>query len=368
MIAASRRVATPELRCHRTRGAVSSLIRLPPRLVLAVLLAGVVLPRVAAAHFILQSPASWREQGKFGDPQKTGPCGDDDDAAAPTGIVTAFAPGETMTITIDEAIYHPGHYRVALAVSDRSELPSPPAVLEGEYSDCGSTDVQDPPLFPILADGMLVHDSEFSGPMSFQVTLPSDVTCTKCTLQVIEFMSSHGAPCFYHHCADISIQADAPTDCTTDGSCEDGNVCTANTCDTAAGACQSVDVSASCDDGDACTRDACDPIEACVATPISLAEASAGFLGSTNVPACANDDVPPAVGKLFQQADASVARAATAGAKATKLLNRARKRLRAAATKLGKASSKRVSDACRRALGDVVERARADVDCLRSSS
>jgi uncharacterized protein (TIGR03382 family) len=24
-------------------------------------------------------------------------------------------------------------------------------------------------------------------------------------LQVVEFMSSHGAPCFYHHCANIKI-------------------------------------------------------------------------------------------------------------------------------------------------------------------
>jgi hypothetical protein len=256
---------------------------------------------------------------------------------------------------------------VALAVNDRSELPPPPAVLEGKYSDCGSTDIQDPPVFPILADGMLVHDAEFTEPMSFQVTLPSDVTCTKCTLQVIEFMSDHDSPCFYHYCADISIQVDAPTDCTTDGSCEDGNACTANTCDTATGTCQSVDVSASCDDGDACTRDACDPVEACLATPVSLAEAGPAYLGSANVPACAGDDVPPAVGKLFQQADASVARAATSSAKASKLLNKARKRLRSAATKLGKASSQRVSEACRQALGDVVARARGDVDCLRSS-
>src|SRR5262249_1447752 len=36
--------------------------------------------------------------------------------------------------------------------------------------------------------------------------LPADVTCTQCTLQVLEYMSHHPAPCFYHHCADIAIQ------------------------------------------------------------------------------------------------------------------------------------------------------------------
>jgi hypothetical protein len=47
------------------------------------------------------------------------------------------------------------------------------------------------------------------------VTLPPNVTCSHCTLQVIEFMSDHGlnnpGGCFYHHCADISVgDAGAP--------------------------------------------------------------------------------------------------------------------------------------------------------------
>jgi MYXO-CTERM domain-containing protein len=61
---------------------------------------------------------------------------------------------------------------------------------------------------------MLEHTSAFSGPQSFTVTLPSNVSCpggagdgSICTLQVIEYMSNHGAPCFYHHCADITIGA-----------------------------------------------------------------------------------------------------------------------------------------------------------------
>ena len=35
----------------------------------------------ARAHFILQAPASWAEQGPLGDPQKSGPCGQDDPGA-----------------------------------------------------------------------------------------------------------------------------------------------------------------------------------------------------------------------------------------------------------------------------------------------
>jgi hypothetical protein len=167
-------------------------------------------PAPAHAHFLLVAPDSWMSQGPFGDPQKLGPCGDEGGGTA-TGKVTAFHPGEAIEITIDEKILHPGHYRVALAVEDRSELPPEPAVTAVGSDPCGNAEIQEPPIFPILADNMLPHTQPFDGPQTFMVTLPSDVTCTHCTLQVIEYMSNHGRPCFYHHCADISIQRDLET-------------------------------------------------------------------------------------------------------------------------------------------------------------
>jgi len=43
------------------------------------------------------------------------------------------------------------------------------------------------------------------------VTLPSNVRCTNCTLQVFQFMSQHAlnvpGGCFYHHCATINVVA-----------------------------------------------------------------------------------------------------------------------------------------------------------------
>lgn len=159
----------------------------------------------AEAHFVLKSPDSWNSQDALGSPQKLGPCGDD--GGTPTGKVTAYRAGDTVTITIDETIFHPGHYRVALAKS-RDQLPPEPPVTAGSTA-CGSTVIQDPPVFPVLADGALLHDKAFSAEQTIQVKLPSDLTCDKCTLQVIEFMSEHGlnnpGGCFYHHCADISI-------------------------------------------------------------------------------------------------------------------------------------------------------------------
>ena len=168
--------------------------------------AGVFVPPLAHAHFILVTPDSWMSQDSLGLPEKLGPCGDEG-GGTPTGKVTVFHPGQAISVTIDEVIFHPGHYRVALAVNDRSELPVEPTVTPNGGDPCGSAAIQNPPMFPILADNVLPHTQAFAGPQTFKVRLPADVTCTRCTLQVLEFMSSHPAPCFYHHCADISIQA-----------------------------------------------------------------------------------------------------------------------------------------------------------------
>ena len=164
---------------------------------------------LADAHFRLIAPGNWMVQSADGSPQKTGPCGNEA-PQTPTNMVTPFRPGDTITIQLEETVYHPGHYRVALAVNSPSELPAEPAVTAGSTA-CGSVPVQQNPVFPVLADGMLVHSQPFTTQQSFQVKLPTNVTCTACTLQIIEFMSSHGAPCFYHHCAKISIQ-DGATD------------------------------------------------------------------------------------------------------------------------------------------------------------
>jgi uncharacterized protein (TIGR03382 family) len=176
--------------------------------------AGVLAPRLSQAHFILQDPAAVQSQDVLGSPQKLAPCGGES-PAAPSGIVTPYHPGDTINISIDETIFHPGHYRIALAVNDRSELPAEPTVTPGVSTPCGSAPIEDPPVFPVLADGVLTHTEPFSEPQTIQVKLPKDVTCTHCTLQVLEFMSNHPlnnpGGCYYHHCADISIRAAGPS-------------------------------------------------------------------------------------------------------------------------------------------------------------
>ena len=168
---------------------------------------GLVAPQIAHAHFVLESPRNWAEQDNLGGPQKSGPCGQDDPQtpAVPTNAVTAFQAGQIITVTINEAVYHRGHYRVVLSTSGRAGLPADPTTTVP--GTCMALAIQDPPVFPVLADGVFPHQAPFDGPQSFQVTLPN-VACANCTLQVLEFMSTEiGASpnCFYHHCADITI-------------------------------------------------------------------------------------------------------------------------------------------------------------------
>lgn len=143
----------------------------------------------------------------IGNPQKAPPCGDDGTAVM-TNIVTPYQAGDTVTITIDETVFHPGHYRIALAVDDISELPDPPPVTPAD-TPCGSAPIQQPPVFPVLADGVFEHTEPFTEPQSIDVTIPDDVSCTNCTLQVIQFMSNHGlnnpGGCYYHHCAALAV-------------------------------------------------------------------------------------------------------------------------------------------------------------------
>ncbi|MCB9531472.1 MAG: lytic polysaccharide monooxygenase [Myxococcales bacterium] len=161
----------------------------------------------AHAHFVLVEPESYAEQSFLGDPQKNPPCGQFDEIAGPTGEVTTYVEGSTIDIVVSERIFHPGHYRVAIAETPE-ELPEEPPVTAGT-TDCGSTVIDPAPALPVLADGELLHDSAFTSDQTFSVQLPPGFTCENCTLQVIEFMSNHPlnnpGGCFYHHCATVSI-------------------------------------------------------------------------------------------------------------------------------------------------------------------
>jgi hypothetical protein len=171
----------------------------------------------ASAHFKLMEPASWLVENERGDPQKAGPCGGTNtDWGKPSYMVTKVTGGQKLHIKVQETVYHPGHYRVALAVNTPTELPPDPKTTTRD-SDRGpwsvSADIQNPLQIPVLADGLFVHSTRPSQPDVFEtdVELPN-INCKKCTLQVVQFMAEHAfnnpGGYSYHHCADLQITAD----------------------------------------------------------------------------------------------------------------------------------------------------------------
>jgi len=167
------------------------------------------LPVTARAHFTLVAPppASTSTNGGKGDP----PCGP---TAMPSNAVTAVTGGSKLTIKLNETVFHPGFYRVALSIKSRDELPLDNVVKDASGKilppagpgNSATAVYEENPVFPVLADNFFAHTTDmktFTG----EVTLPN-VNCDKCTLQVIEFMASHGPDYFYRHCADLKITAD----------------------------------------------------------------------------------------------------------------------------------------------------------------
>jgi len=169
----------------------------------------------ASAHIVLISPPSWVVEDSLGNPQKGAPCGGDDGLR--TGIISTYRAGSTIEVKWQEAVGHPGHFRIALA-RDRGDLFDP--VVETTNGD-GVTGVSltaaimDPPRYPVLMDGLFPRPLAFApeeDPFSVQVELPQ-MTCERCTLQVVQFMANHVPGYFYHHCADLRIvpaDADVP--------------------------------------------------------------------------------------------------------------------------------------------------------------
>jgi len=174
-------------------------------------------PRTAP-HFRLLEPVSWLIEDERGDPQKAGPCGgSNSDWGDPSYVVNQATGGSMLHLAVEETIYHPGHYRVALAVNSPTELPPDPETTtrEGERGPISvSAVIQDPPEIPVLVDGLWEHHERPAAGENFfeaDIRLPN-IDCEKCILQVVQWMAEHGfnnpGGYTYHHCAHVQITAD----------------------------------------------------------------------------------------------------------------------------------------------------------------
>jgi hypothetical protein len=189
------------------------------------LIAAAVFSTVVNAHFVLIQPAASLMQNRLGDPQKIGPCGGVSanpargtpaNPGVPSGAVTNVKGGTDLPLLVTESIFHPGHYRVALART-MAQLPKDPEVTvvqteQGPRSK--SAVIQNPTAPPILLDGIFPHTERPAAPQTFDTMIPiPNITCPTCVLQVIEFMAEHPGVAIdgghsYHHCATLNITAD----------------------------------------------------------------------------------------------------------------------------------------------------------------
>jgi hypothetical protein len=177
----------------------------------------------ADAHFVLVSPAASLVQNRLGDPQKTAPCGGVSanpgrgtaaNPGVPSGAVTSVKGGTNLPLLVQETIYHPGHYRVALART-AAQLPPDPVVTTAETEKgtrSQSAVIQNPPVAPVLLDGLFAHTERPTQNFEGQIPIPN-INCANCVLQVIEFMADHPGIAVdgghsYHHCAILNITAD----------------------------------------------------------------------------------------------------------------------------------------------------------------
>jgi MYXO-CTERM domain-containing protein len=189
-------------------------------------------PRAADAHFMLVSPTSWWTQASDGSPQKTAPCGNEAAAGqSASKVVTNVQPGQTVTVQVTATVAHPGWWRISLkqgasSTQTTTSLPDPAELgAAGSAQQCTPAFIDSPvwsTTQPVLADKLGIPASSpnstttvQSGTQTFNVTIPSNATCTSaapCTLQVVMFMTDHTYPtCNYHHCADIAFATSTGT-------------------------------------------------------------------------------------------------------------------------------------------------------------
>ncbi len=141
-------------------------------------------PSVANAHITQTFPATRTSA------QKQGPCGE---TGSVRGAEQVFEPGETITVTWDETVEHPGHYRIAFDV-DGENFPLP--------------NTPDDDFEVTLVDQ--IPDRNVNGNdrgYSQEITFP-DIECENCTLQLIQIMTTNiPYNSFYFQCSDIALRS-----------------------------------------------------------------------------------------------------------------------------------------------------------------
>jgi hypothetical protein len=169
----------------------------------ALLLVGTLWSSTSEAHLVLLNPPP-----RYGrNQQKDGPCGRVNGERSAN--VTTFRAGEQILVVWDEFINHPGHFRISFDSDGHDDFVDPPCL-----ANCNTRNptIELNSNSTVLLDG--IPDTPQGGRGMAVITLPN-ITCTNCTLQVIQVMYNNppytvgpGNDDLYYQCADIILEAD----------------------------------------------------------------------------------------------------------------------------------------------------------------
>jgi hypothetical protein len=157
----------------------------------------------ASAHLALEFPVSRHGPNVL----KEGPCGIQDSSRG--NNISVFAPGDSIEVSWDEYINHPGHFRIAFDESGENGFQEPICL---DNCDSRNMVIEQQAGDPsVLLDA--IPDTPSGGLSSVTVKLP-DIECDDCTLQVIQVMTDKppytiGGNDLYYQCADIVLTSSA---------------------------------------------------------------------------------------------------------------------------------------------------------------
>lgn len=161
----------------------------------------------AQAHIALRTPTARLAGDATNNELKQGPCGQASNGR--TDNVHEFAPGETITVTIDEFIPHPGYFRIAFDDDGDDSFP-----IRADMDSIDTANDDPEAVNPVDGTVILAYllEGGSGGEHTAQVTLPN-IECENCTLQVIQFMYNgvgNGRDDeYYYQCADLALRAGA---------------------------------------------------------------------------------------------------------------------------------------------------------------
>ena len=170
----------------------------------------VVAPGAARAHIKMSLPADWITTNSLGDPQKDHPVRRrSDDAVDLHGHQRRHHPPRRRQGDVQLDGDRPPRRPLSNLSGDQLARRAEGSTVTKMNSDGTAAEVEISTAYPVLADNLFPHTAasvSANKAYTYTVTIPN-TPCTKCTLQLLQFMANHplDPSYFYHQCADVMI-------------------------------------------------------------------------------------------------------------------------------------------------------------------